>query len=495
MAENDKGKDLKDNTKEQSKTRKATMFLAKTIGYSSAAGLLGIIGKSLTRTEDLIKASGNLGISMNTSRTHFSKAVESTKGLTNEFAALGMAMDIQKSGIDGNSQNLIGLMAQERTLTGSHAKVLEAMVHLRKTLGFTDAQIEAMSVVVQKETNGRLVTTEKILEGMRNLGKSLETALVFGQEGPLVAAITTMNAKYPEMGDKISTVVDNLLDGTQKGLMHVMMAGVQQERNILLSNASLEDKVKAIESATIKWANASDSLTNQLGGFDKALGKEAFIAPILGNTAAAKSLSKIMLSTSKSTVDSRNKSHSAMMTLTAAWEHFLGVIQQHLIPVAAEILQYLSQLFRSEGFAENIKAVVDNAAQIVMALLQGFGLLVEGIAALVWAISVPFGLLASWIGSDADSQTKRGKDLSDSIEKLLAPMKKVAANTATLSDIAVAEERKRNQTTVRDIGSTIGEAFTARFRNNKDTARTNFLIESLIEQGDRAIRAQKRRGL
>ena len=74
-------------------------------------------------------------------------------------------------------------------------------------------------------------------------------------------------------------------------------------------------------------------------------------------------------------------------------------------------------------------------------------------------------------------------------------MKKVAANTATLSDIAVAEERKRNQTTVRDIGSTIGEAFTARFRNNKDTARTNFLIESLIEQGDRAIRAQKRRGL
>ena len=157
-----KGEEFKERSKliaAHGSTRKALL------GVAAGLGSIGVLlSKSITNTHSLMKVGGDLGITVKTASTHFAGVTEALKESTSEFGALGLAMSAQRLGIDGNNKNLLGLMNQEKLLTGGNEKVLATMVKLRQTIGLSDEGISRMSKIIKDTSDEGLVSTDTLLE-------------------------------------------------------------------------------------------------------------------------------------------------------------------------------------------------------------------------------------------------------------------------------------------------------------------------------------------
>jgi len=484
-----KDEDLKENNKILKQVGGFLSTLNKTIGLATAGGLTGVIGKTIGGTHDLIKATGDLGMSVTDARVHFRGVVTGLSEVSSEFATLGMALTLQRAGIDGNSKNILGLMNQERLLTGGHEKVAEAMIHLRRTAGFTTAGLEEVAAVVMEETSSRAVSTDAILQGMKSLGDSLKRASLLNQQKPLVEAMTILTAKYPGMEKLFSESIDSLTDGSSKGFMHVMMANAQVERSILANSQSGREIAGAVESSVLKFAKASNDTMANLGGVtDKFILAQNVLAPILGEGIASQvQLANVIGETNKSEMSLTAKRILASQTLGQAWEKFIGAVQDKLIPLALKIIDTLSGVLEDKDFIDAVSNLAKGLTHAALWLVQFGSLIVTTLSKLEGLLGVaagagmgfavgglPGAIAGGILGGITSALGIWGAD-----EPLAKDAASTAKNTAKLVHIEEAREA-RTRDNLGDLQSVMMAGFSDRFRNS-DTKRTNSLIQTLID--------------
>ena len=192
---------------------------------TAIAAALPLLGKTFGATNDIIRTGGDLGLSLEQAGVEFANVTTGLKESTGMINALGMAMSVQRAGLDGNNLALLKLMNQERLLTGAHQNLLKSFVGLRQQLGLSTEQIASMAEVVQATGDKNLVSTEALLAGLEQLGDTLRTAKLLGQGETLVKGMAEMNMRLPGMSTQIGNFVKTMMDGRADTLRQIGAVG------------------------------------------------------------------------------------------------------------------------------------------------------------------------------------------------------------------------------------------------------------------------------
>ena len=506
MGKDEKDKPLEENTQALEGLKGWMSVLSKTLGAAGATGLLGLLGKTISQTNSLIKTSADLGIGLNTARSHFQGTTKALSNLSSEFGSLGMAMTLQRGGIDGNTLGITKLMAQERILTGSHEKVAEAMFHLRRVTGFTSTQLEHVANVVTKESDSRVVSTDALLAGMQALGESLKRATLLGEKNSMaqVEAMAMLSAKFPGMEKNISQAMDALTSSTSEGLMHVINAGNLANRTIAATSTKGVEVAAALVKSMSNVAERNERLQGSMGGFDRFMGLQ-IVETLLGPTAAAQvAAARAMRETTRVQLDAAKKAMLAEKTLTAAWEKFMSKVQSVLIPLSSKLLTKLNNFLESSGgwLQKTLTTIATGILDIAIFLLEQKEILVGILAAVVasnWK-AVIAGILIGGVakvlgmfgGADPNDPVTKLKAGRDAL--MLAMNSDTSKNTAKLVSIEQGRDsRERSRANLSGVQGLLSDAFSERFRNS-DTRRTNTLIQTMIDQIDDLKRISKDKG-
>tara|TARA_R110002110_G_scaffold281573_4_gene496150 strand:- start:1933 stop:3489 length:1557 start_codon:yes stop_codon:yes gene_type:complete len=375
--------------KERAKLVKAHVNTRKALlGVTAGLGSIGVLlSKSITNTHSLMKVSGDLGITVKTASTHFAGVTEALKESTSEFGALGLAMSAQRLGIDGNNKNLLGLMNQEKLLTGGNEKVLATMVKLRQTIGLSDEGISKMSKIIQDTSDEGLVSTDTLLEALDGLTEVLTSAKLIGQGEVMTKAMLGLTQQFPGMTESFKTVMGTLMDGSEEGFRNIINAGALQERNIITTSNNSIEVQNAVLSAVSKFADTAKAFSaNTESSYDKLRTAELVTKRLLGqNIGVIVALNDAIRGKSRQEIETSQKNAIAMKTLSAAWGNFMGVLQGGLIPFATSMLESI-RVFLSE-LGPGLKEFLNNLGIIfkglILPVILFLGKGIAGLASLV----------------------------------------------------------------------------------------------------------------
>jgi len=479
---------------------KITQDLIKVIGGIGGAGLVGIMGKMLATTHSLIKVTADMGMTTRGASDHFRGVTDALSNSTDQFAALGMALSLQRVGIDGNNLSIMKMMEQQRLLVGGNAEVVKAMHFLRKTTGMSSIMLGDLMEHIQKETKGRMVSTSDIIEAMQGLKEQLRTAAVLGNSGPLAKALISLNTRLPGMQEEFGSFVGALTDGSEQGLRNVIMAGVRSERSILAHSKDSGEIADAIIRAVIKWGTKTEQYTEGLkGGMDRYLMDQVFTREILGkNSAATLTLMRAVLSAESSETEETNRRNEAMKTLNAAWGSFKHALQDNLIPVMVSILSFITKLLGQEWFRNFVKTMFKFSVTLIVifgGLTAGLMWLASKIVQLIeYLRTLPFmgGMSSSFLPTGTPSIIQMLRQLGGDADliKSGASTAKGVAKLVKIEEEREARARSRD-TNIGGVQAALMAGFSDRFRNS-ETKRTNSLMQTLIEMTDDIVRQGKK---
>jgi len=305
-----------------------------------------VLGKAVHGVFELNKVGGDLGLSVSKQMDHYDGVVGSLEDTTDQITALGLAMNAQRAGLDGNNLGMMKLANQQRLLTGSSEKVFSTMAALKEATGMSRERISKLSTDLIKTSNMYNVSADKLLSGLAKLAEQLVDIEAMGLGPQVVDAVTKLSGQFPLQEKGFHMAVKAIADGSSEAIGLAARIGAMEEKNAFANAKTSEQTQAALLGFINKYSKISGSRIDQFsGGVGGVLRATNIVKGIYGDNATAMmNLQQALSEGSNTTISEGDRAAQARQTLSAALGRLWNVILIGLMPVVKFLIPIVEGL-------------------------------------------------------------------------------------------------------------------------------------------------------